>query len=198
MRVAFPPSRRLRRAVPVVLTAVMAGSFMADATLAQSPSPSSSPSRQPDTVDVVDGFDTVDTVQPDIIVIMVDDLADIPTDRILERLPNIRRLFLREDDCLHHAIPPPIRFGPMDKRVTRVGLLRLPRLRPYLLFFRIVLRTDALPRFALQRDVARKPLPCLPTKGSFLRSILKIHDTVPFRSSKTQRAKTPAYHTLVV
>ena len=96
MRVAFPPSRRLRRAVPVVLTAVMAGSFMADATLAQSPSPSSSPSRQPDTVDVVDGFDTVDTVQPDIIVIMVDDLADIPTDRILERLPNIRRLFLRE------------------------------------------------------------------------------------------------------
>jgi arylsulfatase A-like enzyme len=38
----------------------------------------------------------VDGVKPDIIAIMLDDLGYVPDDRVLKRLPNIERLFLRE------------------------------------------------------------------------------------------------------
>ena len=39
---------------------------------------------------------SADADRPDIIVIMLDDLGYIPDDRVLKRLPNIRRLFLRQ------------------------------------------------------------------------------------------------------
>lgn len=42
------------------------------------------------------GADDALGVKPDIIAVMLDDLGYIPDDRVLERLPNIRRLFLRD------------------------------------------------------------------------------------------------------
>jgi len=70
-----------RAATPLVVLILLA--LLAVPAAAQSESPAASAEAAAD-----------DELQPDIILVMVDDLAYIPDDRVLKRLPNISELWL--------------------------------------------------------------------------------------------------------
>lgn len=80
--------RRLGRAVGLLLLVVIfLAPFVPAGPVALAAEPSLEPSASP-----VD--EAVAGLQPDILVVMVDDLGYLPDDRVLERLPNIRETWL--------------------------------------------------------------------------------------------------------
>jgi N-acetylglucosamine-6-sulfatase len=70
------------RNLPSIAIAVLLLLILSATTAAQSPEPSADPSAEP-------------TLQPDIFVVMVDDFGYLDDERVLERLPNIRELWLK-------------------------------------------------------------------------------------------------------
>jgi arylsulfatase A-like enzyme len=80
-----PPSAVVESATPIAAT-------VTPIAATASPPTGSAPSGSPDAS--LSLSPTAAAVAPDIIVLMVDDLGYLPDDRVLERLPNIRRLWL--------------------------------------------------------------------------------------------------------
>jgi arylsulfatase A-like enzyme len=81
----------MRRAIVLALSAVLLFT-LGRPVLAQEPSASPVPSAKLDPESDIIGA----AMAPDIIVVMVDDLAYIPNDRVLERLPTINELWLED------------------------------------------------------------------------------------------------------